>query len=78
MMMYYRPLSDDEIKAHTPVVITCTENRREVCAVQNIANKQIDRSFVFDKVCYLYIYRFTFTRKLCVVDTALSIYCSEA
>ncbi|KAL8089767.1 hypothetical protein AgCh_039305 [Apium graveolens] len=45
-----RPLSDDEIKVHTPVVITCTENRREVCAVQNIANKQIDRSFVFDKV----------------------------
>lgn len=45
-----RPLSDDEIKVHTPVVITCTENRREVCAVQSIANKQIDRSFMFDKV----------------------------
>ncbi|WOG87544.1 hypothetical protein DCAR_0206772 [Daucus carota subsp. sativus] len=45
-----RPLSEDEIKAHTPVVITCTENRREVCAVQNIASKQIDRSFMFDKV----------------------------
>ncbi|CAI9297888.1 unnamed protein product [Lactuca saligna] len=45
-----RPLSDDETKAHTPVVITCTENKKEVCAVQHIANKQIDRSFVFDKV----------------------------
>ncbi|KAI3772419.1 hypothetical protein L6452_03605 [Arctium lappa] len=45
-----RPLNDDETKSHTPVVITCTENRKEVCAVQNIANKQIDRSFVFDKV----------------------------
>lgn len=43
-------MNDDEIKAHIPVVITCTENRKEVCAVQNIANKQIDRSFVFDKV----------------------------
>ncbi|KAI3782388.1 hypothetical protein L2E82_12433 [Cichorium intybus] len=45
-----RPLSDEETKSHTPVVITCTENRKEVCAIQHIANKQIDRSFVFDKV----------------------------
>lgn len=45
-----RPLNSDEEKLHTPVVITCAENKREVCAVQNIANKQIDRSFVFDKV----------------------------
>ncbi|KAL8213831.1 hypothetical protein R6Q57_003280 [Mikania cordata] len=45
-----RPLNADEEKLHTPVVITCAENKREVCAVQNIANKQIDRSFVFDKV----------------------------
>lgn len=36
---------------HTPVVIACNEGRREVSAVQNIANKQIDRSFFFDKVC---------------------------
>ncbi|OMO67605.1 hypothetical protein CCACVL1_20424 [Corchorus capsularis] len=45
-----RPLSEDEARIHTPVVITCNENRREVCAVQNIANKQIDRTFLFDKV----------------------------
>ncbi|KAL5581127.1 hypothetical protein UlMin_013569 [Ulmus minor] len=45
-----RPLSDDEMKVHTPVVISCNENRREVSAVQNIANKQIDRTFAFDKV----------------------------
>ncbi|MFS7935558.1 putative plus-end-directed kinesin ATPase [Helianthus anomalus] len=45
-----RPLNADEEKLHTPVVVTCAENKREVCAVQNIANKQIDRSFVFDKV----------------------------
>ena len=31
-------------------MISCNENRREVCAVQNIANKQIDRTFAFDKV----------------------------
>lgn len=35
---------------NTPVVISCNENRREVCAAQNIANKQIDRTFAFDKV----------------------------
>ncbi|XP_027088167.1 kinesin-like protein KIN-5D [Coffea arabica] len=45
-----RPLSDEETRLHTPVVISCNENRREVCAVQNIANKQIDRTFAFDKV----------------------------
>ncbi|TYI35072.1 hypothetical protein ES332_A03G050400v1 [Gossypium tomentosum] len=45
-----RPLSEDETRIHTPVVISCNESRREVCAVQNIANKQIDRTFLFDKV----------------------------
>lgn len=45
-----RPLSDDETRLNTPVVVSCNENRREVCAVQNIANKQIDRTFAFDKV----------------------------
>lgn len=47
----FRPLSEDEMRVHTPVVISCHESRREVCAVQNIANKQIDRTFAFDKVC---------------------------
>ncbi|XP_019177658.1 PREDICTED: kinesin-like protein KIN-5D isoform X2 [Ipomoea nil] len=45
-----RPLSEDETRMHTPVVVSCNESRREVLAVQNIANKQIDRTFVFDKV----------------------------
>uniref|UniRef100_A0A2N9GZ90 Kinesin motor domain-containing protein n=1 Tax=Fagus sylvatica TaxID=28930 RepID=A0A2N9GZ90_FAGSY len=45
-----RPLSDDELRLHTPVVISCNEGRREVSAIQNIANKQIDRTFAFDKV----------------------------
>ncbi|KAK6142088.1 hypothetical protein DH2020_012190 [Rehmannia glutinosa] len=45
-----RPLSEEEVRLRTPVVISCNDNRREVCAVQNIANKQIDRTFLFDKV----------------------------
>ncbi|KAL2508497.1 P-loop containing nucleoside triphosphate hydrolase superfamily protein [Forsythia ovata] len=45
-----RPLSEEEMRMHTPVVISCNDNKREVCAVQNIANKQIDRTFLFDKV----------------------------
>ncbi|XP_008783640.2 kinesin-like protein KIN-5A isoform X2 [Phoenix dactylifera] len=45
-----RPLSEDEMRVSTPAVITCNEIRREVSATQNIANKQIDRTFVFDKV----------------------------
>jgi kinesin family protein 11 len=49
-----RPLNEEELRINTPVVITCNEQRREVSAAQNIANKQIDRTFVFDKV-----YRFS-------------------
>ncbi|CAM8952706.1 unnamed protein product [Rhodiola kirilowii] len=45
-----RPLSDEEQRLHTPVVVSCNESRREVAVAQNIANKQIDRTFVFDKV----------------------------
>ncbi|EPS68865.1 hypothetical protein M569_05900, partial [Genlisea aurea] len=45
-----RPLNEDEVRLHTPVAISCNENKREVIAVQNIANKQIDKTFLFDKV----------------------------
>ncbi|KAI0488803.1 hypothetical protein KFK09_028642 [Dendrobium nobile] len=45
-----RPLNDDEMRFNTPVVISCNDQRREVSAVQNIANKQIDKTFTFDKV----------------------------
>ncbi|XP_052185435.1 kinesin-like protein KIN-5D [Diospyros lotus] len=45
-----RPLSEDEQRLRTQSVISCNENRKEVSAVQNIANKQIDRNFLFDKV----------------------------
>lgn len=55
MALLYRPLNEDELRLHTPVVITCNENRREVSAVQNIANKQIDRTFLFDKVWVFFI-----------------------
>jgi kinesin family protein 11 len=46
----FRPLSDEETASKTPVVISCNERRREVAATQVIANKQIDRTFAFDKV----------------------------
>lgn len=50
MFIKDRPMNEDEMRVHTPVVISCNEGRREVSAVQNIANKQIDRTFLFDKV----------------------------
>ncbi|KAM0826231.1 hypothetical protein ACQ4PT_069010 [Festuca glaucescens] len=50
VLLRCRPLSEEELRINTPVVITCNEQRREVSAAQNIANKQIDRTFVFDKV----------------------------
>ncbi|TVU03489.1 hypothetical protein EJB05_50973, partial [Eragrostis curvula] len=46
----FPPLSEEERRLNTPVVITCNEQRREVSVGQNIANKQIDRTFLFDKV----------------------------
>ncbi|KAL8508898.1 hypothetical protein ACS0TY_016196 [Phlomoides rotata] len=45
-----RPLNEDEIRARTPLLITCDENERRVTAAQNTANKQVDKTFVFDKV----------------------------
>lgn len=38
------------MRLNTPAVISCNEGRREISAMQNIANKQIDKTFVFDKV----------------------------
>ncbi|TVU00014.1 hypothetical protein EJB05_54592, partial [Eragrostis curvula] len=46
----FPPLSEEERRLNAPVVITCNEQRREVSVGQNIANKQIDRTFLFDKV----------------------------
>ncbi|CAD6270911.1 unnamed protein product [Miscanthus lutarioriparius] len=45
-----RPLSNEERRVGTPVVVTCNDQRREVSVAQNIANKHIDRTFAFDKV----------------------------
>ncbi|XP_015935673.1 kinesin-like protein KIN-5D [Arachis duranensis] len=50
VLLRCRPLNEDEMRVNTPVVISCNEGRREVSAVQNIANKQIDKTFAFDKV----------------------------
>nr|XP_017256016.1 PREDICTED: kinesin-like protein KIN-5D isoform X2 [Daucus carota subsp. sativus] len=45
-----RPLSDEEVKAKTPVAVSCDELKREVTVFQNMGAKQIDKTFVFDKV----------------------------
>lgn len=50
---------------NTPVVISCNEHRREVSAVQNIANKQIDRTFMFDKVLSELFQRHSFPSVTC-------------
>ncbi|XP_068637848.1 kinesin-like protein KIN-5D isoform X1 [Aristolochia californica] len=50
VLLRCRPLSEDETRVNTPVVISCNDHRREVSAIQCIANKQIDRTFAFDKV----------------------------
>ncbi|KAL8261834.1 hypothetical protein R6Q59_025883 [Mikania micrantha] len=45
-----RPFSDDELRNNVPHVITCNDQKREVAVSQNIAGKQIDRVYTFDKV----------------------------
>lgn len=51
--MFIRPFSDDELRSNAPHVVTCNDQQREVAVSQNIAGKQIDRVFTFDKVLNL-------------------------
>lgn len=50
ILSFFRPLSEEEVKVKTPAAISCNELRREVTAFQNMGNKQIDKTFMFDKV----------------------------
>ncbi|PWA73788.1 kinesin motor domain-containing protein [Artemisia annua] len=45
-----RPFSEDDVRAKTPMVVTCNEGKREVTVTQNTGSKQIDKTFSFDKV----------------------------
>ncbi|KAL8261835.1 hypothetical protein R6Q59_025884 [Mikania micrantha] len=45
-----RPFSDDELRNNARHVISCNDQKREVAVSQNIAGKQIDRVYTFDKV----------------------------
>ncbi|PKU73792.1 125 kDa kinesin-related protein [Dendrobium catenatum] len=38
------------MRCNKPVVISCKKQQREVATVHNIVNKQIDKTFTFDKV----------------------------
>lgn len=51
LILSVRPLNEDEQRLNVQKVISCNEHRREVNVMQNLANKQIDRIFTFDKVC---------------------------
>nr|AMS24217.1 kinesin 5d protein [Marsilea vestita] len=50
VLLRCRPFSEDELLANAPQVITCNEVKREVSVNQNVQGKQVDRTFVFDKV----------------------------
>ncbi|KAL3531852.1 hypothetical protein ACH5RR_005373 [Cinchona calisaya] len=45
-----RPLFDDELRMNVVKAVSCNESKREVSVLQNVANKQVDRVFTFDKV----------------------------
>ncbi|KAL5740666.1 hypothetical protein ACOSP7_029548 [Xanthoceras sorbifolium] len=50
VLLRCRPLSDDEQRLNVQRVVSCNEHKREVTVLQNVANKQVDRVFTFDKV----------------------------
>ncbi|CAN0879482.1 Kinesin-like protein KIN-5C [Linum grandiflorum] len=50
VLLRCRPFSDEELRSNAPQVVTCNDFQREVAVSQNIAGKQIDRVFTFDKV----------------------------
>ncbi|KAF3782104.1 kinesin-related protein [Nymphaea thermarum] len=50
VLLRCRPFNEDELRSNAPQVITCNEYQREVAVSQNIAGKQFDRVFTFDKV----------------------------
>ncbi|XP_072983221.1 kinesin-like protein KIN-5B isoform X2 [Typha latifolia] len=45
-----RPLNDEEQKLNLQKVISCNEQSKEVTVLQSLVNKQVDRTFTFDKV----------------------------
>ncbi|KAK1577603.1 hypothetical protein Q3G72_023128 [Acer saccharum] len=45
-----RTLSEVEHRLNVSRVVSCNEHKREVTVLQNVANKQVDRVFTFDKV----------------------------
>lgn len=50
VLLRCRPFSEEELRSNAPQVVTCNDFQREVTVCQNIASKQIDRTFTFDKV----------------------------
>ncbi|GLJ54279.1 hypothetical protein SUGI_1164380 [Cryptomeria japonica] len=50
VLLRCRPFSEEEVRSNAPQVVSCNEWQREVTVCQNIASKQIDRTFTFDKV----------------------------
>ncbi|XP_039042768.1 kinesin-like protein KIN-5C [Hibiscus syriacus] len=50
VLLRCRPFSEEELRNHAPEVLKCNEYQREVAVSQNIAGKQFDRVFTFDKV----------------------------
>ncbi|XP_039135876.1 kinesin-like protein KIN-5B [Dioscorea cayenensis subsp. rotundata] len=45
-----RPLSDEEQRLNVQKAISCIEQKKEVIVFQNSANKQVEKTFLFDKV----------------------------
>lgn len=50
VLLRCRPFNEDELRANVPQVVSCNEQRLEVTLFQSLANKQVDRTFTFDKV----------------------------
>lgn len=76
--LYFRPPNEDEMKVKGPMVISCDELKQEVTATLSTAVKQINKTFLFDKVFFLYCISINHSipfiiTKICVVTYILPV-----
>ncbi|XP_010920785.2 kinesin-like protein KIN-5B [Elaeis guineensis] len=50
VMLRCRPLTDEEQRLNVQKVVSCNEQKNEVTVLQSLVNKQLDKTFTFDKV----------------------------
>ncbi|EHA8586465.1 hypothetical protein COCNU_scaffold000429G000020 [Cocos nucifera] len=50
VMLRCRPLTDEEQRLNVQKVVSCNEQKNEVTVLQSLVNRQLDKTFTFDKI----------------------------